>query len=83
MSVKIFNQGVLMDNNIIIEINDLINQDNDDVLNIKRLLEDPITFEEISKKIMDEHDDFTLTDVKRLILISMKEDLSSKKAIKR
>ena len=72
-----------MDNNIIIEINDLINQDNDDVLNIKRLLEDPITFEEISKKIMDEHDDFTLTDVKRLILISMKEDLSSKKAIKR
>ena len=64
-----------MDNNVINNLNKKINTDNDDVLNMDKFYKPGITFEELCHLIQDEHEDYELTDIKRLILDSYQQKL--------
>ena len=57
-----------MDNNAINNLNKKINTDNDDVLNMDKFYKPGITFEELCHLIQDEHEDYELTEIKRLVL---------------
>ena len=64
-----------MDTALIDQLNKKINTDNDDILNINSLYKPGITFEELCNLIQDEHEDYELQDIKRLVLESYKEKL--------